>query len=70
MFVYLLYYTFSDGKGGMKKRKSVDSKFSVFDVDKNSGKQLRHYKYILINFISTLLATPSFIDMVCCLLQF
>ncbi|XP_075213334.1 HEAT repeat containing 1 homolog l(2)k09022 isoform X2 [Lycorma delicatula] len=53
--------TDKEGKSSNKKRKSIHS--VIFDVEKNSGKPLRHYKYILINFISLLLSTPRFIDM-------
>ncbi|XP_039278658.1 HEAT repeat-containing protein 1 [Nilaparvata lugens] len=35
----------------------------VFDVERNSGKQLRHYKYNLLNFISGLFSAEQFVSM-------
>ncbi|RZF32205.1 hypothetical protein LSTR_LSTR004068 [Laodelphax striatellus] len=40
-----------------------DMDFMVFDVERNSGKQLRHYKYNLLNFISGLFSAEQFVSM-------
>ncbi|XP_024935549.1 HEAT repeat-containing protein 1 isoform X2 [Cephus cinctus] len=36
----------------------------IFDVSNNSAKQLRHYKYTLVQFLSALLSAPEFVTRV------
>ena len=47
------------------KSKTVNFKSKhIFDVEKNSPKQLRHYKYSLVQFLSKLLSSSEFINRV------
>ncbi|CAI5770584.1 repeat-containing 1 [Podarcis lilfordi] len=46
------------------KKKPQRQETELFDVESHSGKQLRHFKFLSISFMSQLLASHSFVKMV------
>uniref|UniRef100_A0A670I6A9 HEAT repeat-containing protein 1 n=1 Tax=Podarcis muralis TaxID=64176 RepID=A0A670I6A9_PODMU len=51
-------------KSRLPKKKPQRQETELFDVESHSGKQLRHFKFLSISFMSQLLASHSFVKMV------
>lgn len=49
---------------GQRKKFIQFSGSHIFDVNKNSAKQLRHYKYSVVQFLTSLLSSSSFVNKV------
>ncbi|XP_044275805.1 HEAT repeat-containing protein 1 [Varanus komodoensis] len=51
-------------KSRVRKIKSQSEETELFNVDSHSGKQLRHFKFLSVSFMSQLLASHSFVKKV------
>lgn len=51
-------------KSRLHKTKSQSHEMELFNVESHSGKQLRHFKFLSVSFMSQLLASHSFVKQV------
>uniref|UniRef100_A0ACB8GBL6 HEAT repeat-containing protein 1 n=2 Tax=Sphaerodactylus townsendi TaxID=933632 RepID=A0ACB8GBL6_9SAUR len=51
-------------KSRLRKTKSQNQETELFNVESHSGKQLRHFKFLSVSFMSQLLASHSFVEKV------
>ncbi|XP_053156079.1 HEAT repeat-containing protein 1 [Hemicordylus capensis] len=51
-------------KSRLRKTKSNSQEMELFNVESHSGKQLRHFKFLSVSFMSQLLASHSFVKKV------
>lgn len=56
-------------KAAFDKSESREEMLQVFNVDTHSSKQLRHFKFLSVSFMSQLLASSHFIRKVICSLN-